>query len=184
MENVSTMERGEDGRAIIKERNGSYIHFVDSGGIELNSDALAHNLGGVDQILQNGIMYSSQGAAHGPLLPLLSVLLANDGQNSPVGNEKHMLTTELLLKLAHKAGLDLVESLEETVGNEDEDGALAATKLDLAGTTDVELSEISLQLGGIDLQIKEGLSNRELKLCWLSVLFLQDFSASGVHDEY
>lgn len=66
--------------------------------------------------------------------------------------EKQMrLEPEFLLKLTDKSCLDLVEVLQLTERNEDDDGFAATVKLELLRGRDVQIMEISLQLSGRDL---------------------------------
>jgi hypothetical protein len=62
---------------------------------------------------------------------------------------------ELLLQLADKSGLDLVEVLELSEGDEDDDSLAATTDLELLGGGDVQITKISLQLIGRHLEIKD-----------------------------
>jgi hypothetical protein len=87
------------------------------------------------------------------------------GQNPSLGDEDDVLAGELLLQLADKPGLDLLEGLELRHGHEDDDGALAG-HLDLLGRRDVELAELGLQVG-VDLQLEQSLRNGLLELIWL-----------------
>lgn len=127
-------------------------------------------------------MYSGEGTAHGPLLPLPPVLLADDGEDATVGDHDDVLAAELLLELADKTGLDLVEALEETEGHEDEDGGLASTEVNLPGAADEQLLEVTLEISGVDLEVEQGLGDLKLELGGFGVLFLLDLSASRVHD--
>jgi hypothetical protein len=129
-------------------------------------------------------MYSGEGTAHGPLLPLPPVLLADDGEDATVGNHDDVLAAELLLELTDETALDLVEALEQTEGHEDEHGGLATTEVDLPGAADEQLLEVTLKVGRVDLEIEQGLGDLQLELGRFGVLFLLDLSASRVHDAY
>ncbi len=59
---------------------------------------------------------------------------------------------EFLLQLTDKSGLDLVEILQLTERNEDDDGLAAAIKLELLGSGDVQIVKIGFQLSGRHLQ--------------------------------
>ena len=48
------------------------------------------------------------------------------GQNSSLGNENDVLARKLLLQLAYKAGLDLLERTQLRHRHKDDDGLLAA----------------------------------------------------------
>ena len=60
--------------------------------------------------------------------------------------------------------LDLVESLELGNGDEDDDGLLATTDVDLAGSRDLEGPELSLELGDVVFEVNQGLGDRDLGL--------------------
>merc|ERR1712179_294122 len=53
------------------------------------------------------------------------------GQDTPLGNEHHMLSTELLLKLSNQPGLDFLELLQLRHRDEDNDGLLSPTAVNL-----------------------------------------------------
>lgn len=55
---------------------------------------------------------------------------------------------ELLLKLTHNSGLNLVEVLQLTVRNEDDDGLAAAIKLELLSGINERAVQVSLELRG------------------------------------
>jgi len=104
-------------------------------------------------------MYSSESAAHGSLLLALSVLFANYGEDAAVGNHHNMLATEFLLQFPNKSSLNLVEALEKTVGDENQNGALATTKINRPRTTNEQLSQFRLEISRVNFEIEEGLSD-------------------------
>ena len=68
----------------------------------------------------------------GPLLLQLVGLPGGLGENPPLGDEHDMLAGELLLELPHQPGLDLLEGLQLGHGNEDHDGLLSTSTVNLA----------------------------------------------------
>ena len=78
-------------------------YLEETGSIKTNSDSLSDNLSRVNQIVQDGVVDSHQGAAPGSLLLQLVGLPGGLGQDSPLGNEHHMLATELLLQLSDQS---------------------------------------------------------------------------------
>lgn len=64
--------------------------------------------------------------------------------------------------VVHVPSLHLVESLELGNGDEDDDGLAATLDIDLAGSGELEGTELSLELGDARLEVEEGLPNEEL----------------------
>merc|ERR1711976_470943 len=109
-------------------------------------------------------MYGGQSTAPGTLLLILGAAFPGRfGQNPPLGDEDHVLSTELLLQLPHQTHLDLLEGLQLRNGNEDDDGFPAATNLNFLCCSDVQLSQLSLQVG-VHLQLEQSLGDPRLKL--------------------
>ena len=132
--------------------------------LDLASCALSGDLGGVDNVLKNGILDSRQGArARTKSLRLLrsGVGLAED---LALGNDDDMSAAELLLELTDKLGLDALEGLLELVRNVQDDGLAASSAVDLLGGGDVEVTEGRLELSRGHLQVQELLSNLVLEL--------------------
>ena len=75
--------------------------------------------------------------------------------NSLTPSSTDIISPELLLQLADKSGLDLVEVLKLSEGDEDDNSLAAATDLELLGSRDVKITEISLQLVGRHLHTRE-----------------------------
>ena len=67
-------------------------------------DPLANDLGGVDEVVQDGGVYRLQGAGPGPLLLQLIGLPGGLGKDPPLGDEDHVLPGELLLQLTDQPG--------------------------------------------------------------------------------
>ena len=68
----------------------------------------------------------------GPLLLQLVGLPGGLGEDPPLGDEHDMLAGELLLELPHQPGLDLLEGLQLGHGDEDHDGLLPTSTVNLA----------------------------------------------------
>ena len=73
------------------------IYLEEAGSIQTDSYPLPDNLGWVDQVVQDSVVDSHQSARSGSLLLQLVGLPGGLGQDPPLGNEDHMLATELLL---------------------------------------------------------------------------------------
>ena len=76
--------------------------FEQTSSIQLDPDSFPDNLSGINEIIQNAVVDSLQGAGPGSLLLQLVGLPGGLGQDTPLGNEHHMLSTELLLKLSNQ----------------------------------------------------------------------------------
>ena len=73
------------------------IYLEEAGSIQTDSYPLPDNLGWVDQVVQDSVVHGHQSAGSGSLLLQLVGLPGGLGQDPPLGNEDHMLATELLL---------------------------------------------------------------------------------------
>ena len=88
------------------------VDLEESGAVKTDPGALANDLGGVDQVIEDGVVNSNQGTGHGSLLLKLVGLSCWLGQDPSLGNEDDVLAGELLLQLANQTGLDLLERLQ------------------------------------------------------------------------
>merc|ERR1712080_516652 len=109
--------------------------------VQADPDPLSNDLSRVDEIIQYSCMNCIQGVGPWTLLLQLVSLPGGFGQDPPLGNKDHMFSRELLLKLPHQPGLDLLEGLELRDGDEDHNSLLAAGALNLLGRGDVQLSQ-------------------------------------------
>merc|ERR1719464_2321028 len=150
--------------------------------IQADPDPLSNNLSWVDKIIEDSCVNGHQGAGPGTLLLQLVGLPGGLGQDPPLGDEDHVLSRELLLKLPHQPGLDLLEGLELRDGDEDHDGLLAAGALHLLGCGDVQLSQGGLQVR-VHLKVQQGLRDGLLNLVRLLIVGLDDLSSSQGHDD-
>ena len=128
--------------------------------IRLDPCPLAKDFCGVHNVIQNGVLYSREGARArtrtvGLLVP--GVRLAKDGSLS---NDNDVTSRELLLQLTDQTDLDLVEGFEQLKGNVDDDGLAAAPAVNLLGSRDVEVAKGGLELRGVHLQVQQLLGHR------------------------
>mmetsp|Transcript_13073 Transcript_13073/g.34566 ORF Transcript_13073/g.34566 Transcript_13073/m.34566 type:complete len:248 (-) Transcript_13073:24-767(-) len=137
----------------------------DLGAIHADARALADDLGGAHQVLENRLVHRGEGPGTRPhLQPLAAEVLVQD---RAVRDEDDVLLVELLLKLADEPPLDLLHRLPHAEREVDDnrfpalphvhllrggDGDLAQLGLDVARRRhlDVEqrLGHLLLQLGG------------------------------------
>lgn len=98
------------------------VHLDQLLAVELDTDALADDLRGEHQVLEDGVVHGGQGSGAGPLLlqrvPRLALGL---GQDLALADEHDLLAAELLLQLTHDADLDLLEGLLLGHGHVDDD---------------------------------------------------------------
>merc|ERR1719295_2119023 len=130
----------------------------ESGAIQSDPDSLANNLGGVDKVVKDSSVHGLQSPGPWPLLLQLVGLPGWLGQNSPLGDEHDMLPRELLLQLPHQPCLDLLEGFQLWHRNENHDCLLSPGAVHLLSSSDVELPQLSLQVG-VDLQVEQGLAD-------------------------
>lgn len=101
------------------------------------------------------------------------------GKDSPLCNENNMLAREFLLKFTNKTRLDLLEGSQLGHGYKDDDSFLA-TNVNFLCSCNVKFTKLSFQVG-VQLQIKESMSDRVLELVGLLAGWLDDFR-SRQHD--
>ena len=143
---------------------GVQVNLDDALAIDLASGALAGDLGGVNNVLEDGILDGGQGAgarAGGGRAGGALVGVAEDGALS---DDEDVAAGELLLELADELLVDLVEGLEELVGDVKDDGLLAGSAVDLLGGGDVEVLEGALEVVGGHLEVEDLLGDLELEL--------------------
>jgi hypothetical protein len=160
--------------------SNKHIHFGDLGLVKSEANALSSNLSGVDDIVEDSIVNSSQGAASWALLLLDGVVASWLAEDASLSNDQHVLTAELLLELVHKSGLELAERRSKAVGDEDDDGR-AIANWDLLGAGNVEVGQLELRVG---LKIEEGLGNCVLELSGLTTLLLDLLGICEGHCDY
>lgn len=99
------------------------VHLNQLRAVELDTDSLAHDFSGEDQILKNGIVHSGQSTGAWALLFQRVARLAGWlGQNFAFANDHNVLARELLLQLTDQNDLDLLEHLLLWNGHVDDDG--------------------------------------------------------------
>jgi len=132
--------------------------------LNLASGALSGDLGGVNNVLKDGILDSRQGT--GARTKSLRLLRSGVGlaEDLALGNDDNMSAAELLLELTYKLGLDTLEGLLELVRNVQNDGLAASSAVNLLGGGDVEVTERRLELSRGHLQVQELLSDLVLEL--------------------
>lgn len=140
------------------------VHFKNTASVNLAPGALSGNFGGVNNVLQDGVLDGSEGAGTGAQsLGLLGtgVTLSED---VTLGNNDDVTSGELLLQLTHKTGLDLLEWLLELVGHINDDGLASSTAVNLLSGSDVKIAKRRLQFGGGHLKVEKLLGNLGLEL--------------------
>ena len=87
------------------------IYLEEARPIQADSYSLPDNLSWVDQVIQDSVVHGHQSAGPGSLLLQLVGLPGGLGQDPPLGDEDHVLTTELLLQLSDQPTVQLCQSL-------------------------------------------------------------------------
>jgi hypothetical protein len=149
---------------------GVKVYLKDTLSINLATSPLSFDLGRVDNIVEDSILNSSQGAAtRADSLGLVGTSkgLSKDGTLS---NDKNLLSREFLLELTNKTSLDLLERLVELVGNVKDDCLTSSRAVYLLCSSDVKITKGGLEVGG-HLKVEKFLCDRSLKFIRLS-LFL------------
>merc|ERR1719378_1091413 len=103
------------------------MNLKETGSIKPDLDSLSNNLSWVDEVVQDAVMDGQEGAGSWPLLLQLVGLPGGFGKNPSLGDENHMLSTELLLKFSDQPSLNLLEGLELRNRNEDDNSLLSPT---------------------------------------------------------
>jgi len=143
------------------------VDLKDTTSINLAAGALAGDLGGVDNVLEDGILDSSEGARTGTKSSSLlgtSITLSKD---VTLGNNDDSLSRELLLQLTDQTGLDLLEGLLKLERHIHDDGLASSTAVNLLGGSDVKVTKGSLQLSGSHLKVEKLLGDLGLELIGL-----------------
>merc|ERR1719233_2270031 len=121
-----------------------------------------------NEIIQDAVVDSLQGAGPGSLLLQLVCLPSGLGQDGSLSDEHNMLSTELLLQLTDQPCLNLLESFQLRNWHEDHDCFLACGALNLLGGGDVQLAQRGLGVS-VDLKVEESLGNLLLNLVWFLI---------------
>ncbi len=116
------------------------VHLDDASAVDLAARALAGDLGGVDDVLEDGVLHRREGARTGAQSRRLlgtGVALTED---VALGDDDDVTSGELLLELAHESGLDLLERLLELVRHIHDDGLATGAAIDLLRGGDVQVA--------------------------------------------
>lgn len=139
---------------------GIQVDLVELVAANLVTAALANDVGGVDKVLEDGLVDSRESAASGTLLVLLGTLAASLGEDAALAEEDDMAVSELLLELADQTLLLLLGLVNEgELGNRNEDhnSELALASGDLTGRLELEGTDIGLEVtGGLKLSKSRG----------------------------
>jgi hypothetical protein len=139
------------------------VNLKDTTSINLASGALSGDLGGVDNVLEDGILDGSQGTRAGAQsLGLLGTGIALS-KDVTLGNNDEVFSRELLLQLADEASLDLLEGLLELVGHVNNGSLASGSAVNFLGGKDEEVTEGGLELGGGELEVEEFLGDLGLE---------------------
>ena len=149
----------------------------ETGTVQAESNPLANDFCGVDQVIKDSTVHSNQSAATWALLLLLVHFPSWLGQDPPLGDEANVLARELLFQLADKTDLDLLECLELRHRHKDTDGLLALTNFDLLGSRDVQLTQVALKVR-VHLKVQHSLRNSLFEFIGCLAIGLHNLSTS------
>ena len=113
------------------------MNLEETSSVETETNPLADNLGGVDEVIEDSTVNGHQSAASWALLLLLVHFPSGLGQNPPLSDKDDMFTREFLLQFTDQAGLNLLEGLQLRHWHENNDRLLALADLDLLGSSNV-----------------------------------------------
>lgn len=85
------------------------VDLQDTTSINLASGTLSGDFGGVNDIFENGILYSSESTGTGTQSLSLLATSVRLAQNVTLGNDDEMLSREFFFQLTDKTGLNLLE---------------------------------------------------------------------------
>lgn len=181
MERVVAREEKKKKRdAKSKHTTMKHVHLHDPRAIDADAGALCDDLSGEHKVVEDSLVDLGQCARARALLALDAVVLLLLGENPASANEKHVLARELLLELADEASVDALEALEKREGDRDDNGLDTARDVNLLGASNVQVTEIRLEVRvASQLKIVESLSNELLNSIGLGIALLPDLGSSG-----
>lgn len=135
------------------------IHLEDGRTINPVADALANDLGGVDKVIKDSLVDGSHSAGDRASVQSLSGTTGSLADDTSLDNDDYGLSAELLLELTNQSLLDTAEGNTLCVGDEQDDGLLVSTELNLAGRGNLQVLELVLELSRASLQVEESLGN-------------------------
>ena len=155
------------------------VNLEDTTSVNLAAGALSSDLSGVDNVLKDGILDSGQSTGAGTQsLGLLGTSIALS-KNVTLGDDDDVTSRELLLQLAYKPSLDLLEGPLELVGHIHDDGLASSSAVNLLGGGDVKVAKGSLQFSGGHLKVEKLLGDLGLEFIGLLYHTYQKRKISG-----
>ena len=143
---------------------GIKVNLEDTLSIDLASGPLSSDFSGVDNIVKDGLLNSSQSSGTGS--KSLGFVRPGEGfsKDGTLGNNDNLASREFLLELTDKTLLNLVERFEKLVGNVKDDGLTSSSTVNLLCGGDVEVTEGGLEISGSHLKVEKLLGDRSLEL--------------------
>jgi len=136
------------------------IYFEEARAVEAEAGSLADDFGGIDNVLEKGVVHCGQRAASRSLLSLHVVVAGGLGKDRSLSDDKYVLSAEFLLQLADQSGLNLAKLSQQLVRNEEDDGLLPGLpEGDLAGGEEMEGAEVGAEIGGVGFDLVEGVDD-------------------------
>ena len=163
---------------------GVKVHLQGLASVHLASGALADNLRGVHEVLEDSLLHGGERARAGAGSLSFGSAVVGRSVDGSLGNDDDMASRKLLLELPHEARLNLVKEREELEGNKQNDRLLRTGDDNLLGAKNVKVAELSLDLSGAHFKVKNLLGDLLLERIGGSAVGLDDLLASSEHDVY
>merc|ERR1712080_484356 len=113
------------------------MNLEQAGTVQSDPNSLPYNLCGIDEVIQDVVVNSLQGAGVWSLLFEFVRLPGRFGQDPPLCHEHHMFPREFLLQFSHQSGLNLLERFQLRDWHKHHDGLLTTGTLDLLCSSNV-----------------------------------------------
>jgi len=142
---------------------------------ETNAGSLADDLGGVDEVLEDGVVNGGECSRTGSLLSFRAVVSTGFREESPVCHDDDVFSRELLFELANETRVNTVEPLELEVRNEEDDGLLTAGNVHFLRGGYVQVLELGFQFVRAHFEVEQRLGDTLFQCIWLLSFLFHDF---------
>ncbi len=132
--------------------------------INLAPGSLSLDLGGVYDVIEDGLVNGSQGTTARSESGALGTSGEVLAQDSALGNDQYVGSREFLLEFTYKLLLDGVEGLLKLEGDVEDDCLASSSTVNLLGGGDVKPTKGSFELSRGRLETEEFLSYRQFEI--------------------
>jgi len=154
--------------------------------VGLHSGALSGDFGGVDNIVQDGILNGGQCSRARTRSAGLLVASISLSENCALSNDHDDLSGEFLFELTDKFLVNLVDRFEQLERNIQDDSSASASTVDLLCGCDVNASKRGFELGRGHFKVKKLIGNLLLEsvgFLWVHAKQRQEVRI-GVHSNH